>query len=137
MTKPLDPNYWRNWRKAHPEYRVRERRRVDQRRATFGREDRTTEYAQRKREERVPWEPIPPLHCGHEIFIEAKAIADRFARRDTRIVYCNPLWEDTVSEVVLALIERRDPAAAARSFAVAERRRTFIEAPLFLEIAPD
>lgn len=70
------------------------------------------------RTEIVHSEPIPPLHTGHPLFEVARELSgiardDRsrtLVRRDVLV------REDGLSEVVLALLERRDPCEAWAAF---------------------
>jgi hypothetical protein len=62
------------------------------------------------------WKVLPPP--GHP---------PRRAPRPIR----DPRWEDACSEVVLALIEGRDPAAAARDVMTTERRHAARSIPLW------
>ena len=68
--------------------------------------------------------PLPPSHAQHPLFDRAWEILDRLGiRRDSHLVAIHdPRWEDVCSEVVLALIEGRDPIAAARAVLATERR---------------
>jgi hypothetical protein len=100
--KPKDPAYWRNWRAAHPEYRERERLRAKKR------GDRTAEYARRnaKRASRAIPE-IPPLYPHLQ---RGKALS--FWEDELRL--------DLAQERALAVLEGRDPDAAARAYAARE-----------------
>ena len=68
--------------------------------------------------------PLPPSHAHHPLFDEAwKVLHPLGIRRDAHLVAIrDPRWEDACSEVVLALIEGRDPVAAAREVMATEKR---------------
>ena len=68
--------------------------------------------------------PLPPSHAHHHLFDEAwKVLHGVGIRRDTHLVAIrDPRWEDACSEVVLALIEGRDPVKAARDVMATEKR---------------
>ncbi len=100
MGKPTDPDYWRKWRAAHPIYRERERLRAK------GRErgDRAAEYAKR------PSRAIEPLRPLMEHLQHGTALS---------------FWEDELrldlsQERALAVLEGRDPDAAARAYRARE-----------------
>ena len=67
---------------------------------------------------------MPPSHAHHPLFDRAWEILHRLGiRRDSNLVAIHdPRWEDACSEVVLALLEDRDPIAAARAVLATERR---------------
>jgi hypothetical protein len=68
--------------------------------------------------------PVPPSHTEHPLFDAAWQVLHQIGvRRDSHLVTIrDPRWEDACSEAVLALIEGRDPAAAAREVLAVERR---------------
>ena len=68
--------------------------------------------------------PLPPSHAQHPLFDEAWQVLHPLGiRRDAHLVAIrDPRWEDACSEVVLALIEGRDPVAAAREVMATEKR---------------
>ena len=67
--------------------------------------------------------PLPPSHVHHPLFDEAWKVLHRLGiRRDAHLVAIrDPHWEDACSEVVLALIEGRDPEEAARDVMATEK----------------
>ena len=109
-----DAAYYREWRKAHPEYRQREAERRKKRRELNGRGDRRAEY--RKRKSRAI-APLPALHLGHELFDQAKQMA-KITNGLKHLTH--PYYDDLISEIVLGLLEGR-PEAAQRSFLARER----------------
>jgi hypothetical protein len=121
--------YYRAWRAAHPEYRIRQSRLRAERRLK-GRGDRSAEYA-RRRSRAIP--PIPPLHDGHDLFERARQIVG--PRQTTLVTLHDPLHDDLLSEATLALIEGRDPHEAIRSFRSREHAYGRITCPLFRDAA--
>ena len=111
-----DAAYYRAWRAAHPEYRARQNRLRNERRARNGRGDRSAEYAKR-RSRALP--PIPTLHVGHDLFEVAREVVG--PRTSTLVHLADPLYDDLVSEATLALIEGRDPDDAVRAYRARER----------------
>lgn len=111
--KPKDPDYWKKYRAAHPEYRQREIARVRRHKQTHGRGDRHAEYARyyaRTVVQKPTHEPLPVLFPG--------------LVRGTSVSF----WEDELrmdleQERALALLEGRDPDAAI----VAYRKREVSE----------
>lgn len=105
--KPRDPDYWRKWRAAHPEYRERQRELRNRRRAEQGRGDRSAEYAKKRRE------PVPPLP---ELF------PDLVPRRRTTLLFRDEDLRRELRQVrELALLEGANVLNAVRSFARRER----------------
>jgi len=122
--------YYRAWRAAHPEYRIRQNHLRAERRRLKGRGDRTTEYA-RRRSRSIP--PLPPMHAGHDLFERARQIVG--PRQTTLVALHDPLHDDLLSEATLALIEGRDPREAIRAFRARERAFGRITCPLFVDAA--
>jgi hypothetical protein len=125
-----DAAYYRAWRAAHPEYRARQNRLRNERRARNGRGDRTAERLRRP-SRAAP--PMPALHVGHELFEQAREIVG--PRRSTLVQLHDPLYEDLVSEATLAIIEGRDPEAAVSSYGARERTFGRVTCQLFEEAA--
>ena len=125
-----DAAYYRAWRAAHPDYRARQNRLRAERRRRNGREDRSTEYARRRRPT-IP--PMPALHLGHDLFNLARRIVG--PRKTSFVVLHDPLYDDLVSEATLALIEGRDPTEAVRRYGARERTYGRVTCPLFDEVA--
>jgi hypothetical protein len=111
-----DPAYYRAWRAAHPEYRARQNRLRNERRARNGRGDRSAEYAQRK-SRALP--PMPGLHVGHDVFELAREVVG--PRSTTLVHLADQLYDDLLSEATLAFIEGRDPTEAVRAYGARER----------------
>jgi len=65
---------------------------------------------------RVEHVAIPPLHTGHELFERARAARRCWPQAPADGQTAHPIWEDLLSEGVLALLEGRDPAEAMRRF---------------------
>ncbi len=76
--------------------------------------------------------PLPRSHADHPLFERAWAILHRLGiRRDDHLaVIHDQRWEEACSEVVLALIEGRDPTVAAREVIARERRFDALHVPL-------
>ena len=125
-----DAAYHRAWRASHPEYRARQNRLRNERRARNGRGDRSAEYARRP-SRALP--PMPGLHVGHELFEQAREVV---GPRLTNLVQLHdPLYEDLVSEATLAMIEGRDPEDAVRNYGARERAYGRVTCQLFEEAA--
>ena len=107
-----DAAYYRAWRAAHPDYLARERERMRARKRSLTPAQRRTERGPERRCV-VPCEPIPPLHCGCDMFDHAKSIAK--VSNGYRFLE-HPYYDDLVSEIVLALLEKRSAAKARRDF---------------------
>ena len=125
-----DAGYYRAWRAAHPEYRARQNRLRNERRAKHGRGDRSAEYA--KRPTRAA-PPMPGLHVGHWLFERARQVVG--PRRTSLVQLHDPLYEDLLSEATLALIEGRDPEDAVRHYGARERAFGRVTCQLFEEAA--
>jgi hypothetical protein len=124
-----DAAYYRAWRRAHPEYRARQNRLRNERRKHKGRADRSAEYAGR------PSRSIPPIggmHIGHKIFEQARRIVG--PRRTSLVTLYDPLYDDLLSEAVLALLEGQDPEVAVRRYGARERAFGRVTSPL-LDVA--
>jgi hypothetical protein len=125
-----DAGYYRAWRAAHPEYRARQNRLRNERRARNGRGDRSAEYARRP-SRALP--PIPELHVGHAVFEQARQVV---GPRVTSLVQLHdPLYDDLVSEATLAIIEGRDPEDAVRAYGLRERSFGRVTCPLYEQAA--
>jgi hypothetical protein len=125
-----DAAYYRAWRAANPEYRARQNRLRNERRARNGRGDRSAEYARRP-SRAMP--PIPALHTGHPLFEQARVVV---GPRVTSLVQLHdPLYDDLISEATLAIIEGRDPEDAIRVYGSRERSFGRVTCPLFEEAA--
>jgi hypothetical protein len=68
--------------------------------------------------------PLPPSHAFHPLFDRAWEVLHQLGiRRDAHLITIrDPRWEDACSEVVVALLEGRDPVEAARDLMAAEWR---------------
>ena len=109
MGKPLDPDYFRKYRAAHPEYAERDRAYRRQRKTRAPRPDRTAEYAKRNAQRMTtPYEPLPLLY-PHLQYGKAVAFWDDELRLDLE------------QERALAEWEGRDPAEAVRAYRARER----------------
>jgi hypothetical protein len=125
-----DAAYHRAWRAAHPEYRARQNRLRNERRARNGRGDRSAEYARRPSRAQPP---APGLHVGHELFEQARKVVG--PRATTLVQLHDPLYDDLVSEATLAIIEGRDPKDAVRAYGARERSFGRVTCQLFDEAA--
>lgn len=111
----MSAEYYRDYRRTHPEYRKRERQRLRERRRIVGREDRTVEYRrQREKERRVNADHGHILESC--IFRQAHKIVLTKYRPDRRTVLWDDRYEDLVGEVVVALCEGSDPHTAMREW---------------------
>lgn len=115
----------RQWRSAHPD----EVRRAS--RESYAR----NHYRWHRASAVATLPPIPTLHHGHPLFEIAWAIVpDRTPARP--FVSCgDPLDEDLRSEVVLAILEGRDPREAVDRYRSIEHTWKAKARPLFEEIA--
>jgi len=125
MGRPASPDYWRRWRAAHPEYRVRERERARARRRAGYR-------APRDPRTRVIAESIEA--STHPLLTWARELATGVVREDRRSRYSDELYPDVVGEILLARLERKDPIARATAWLRAERSWRHHVAPL-LEVS--
>ncbi len=123
------PDYFRVWRRSHPETEGARRRRWRLANPLAHREG----ERRRRERRRVPDLPLPPSHSRHPLFEQAWEVLHRLGiRRDDHLVVIHdPCWEDACSEAVLALLEGRDPAEAARRVLADARVLARREAPLF------
>jgi hypothetical protein len=110
-----DAGYFRDWRRAHPEYKVQQNARRNERRRRLGRGNRAMEYARRSTRA-LP--PMPSLHSGHPLFDQARAIVG--PNRSGLTVLRDPLYDDLIAVATLAILQGRDPAEAVRRFRSAE-----------------
>ena len=101
MGKPRDPDYWKRWRAAHPEYRQREAERSRARKQAMTPEERRRDRGRRKPV--PPIEPLPPLFPGLQ---RGAAIA----------FWDDELRMDLAQERALAELEGADPDLAAREY---------------------
>ena len=115
MGKPRDPDYWRKWRAAHPDYRERERQRLAARDRT-GR-DRSGEY--------VPKPPVPPL--GRLYPERTRGVAISFWEDELRM--------DLAQEAALAELEGVDPVIRCRRYRYIEKEWRRMTTHLFEEAA--
>lgn len=129
MGKPRDPLYWRKWRARHPEYRARERTRLKARRRAHPEEHRASEAARKAR--RRAEASIPPLHHGHQILEQARLLALAHVRPNGLVSMYDPLYDDVVGAVVVALLEGTDPHLAAHAAVATERSWRRVTAELF------
>ena len=107
--------YFRDWRRAHPEYRTQQNARRNERRRRLGRGNRTMEYARRSTRA-LP--PMPTLHQGHPLFDRARAIVG--PDRSGLTVLRDTLYDDLISVATLAILQGRDPAEDVRRFRASE-----------------
>jgi hypothetical protein len=113
------PDYFRAWREAHADGE-RERKR---RWRASNPELLLAQRRRRRARKQAAQVPLPPSHVHHPLFDEAWKVLHRLGiRRDAHLVAIrDPRWEDACSEVVLALIEGRDPEEAAREVMATEK----------------
>jgi hypothetical protein len=72
------------------------------------------EYHRRVRQPKEPYVEIPALHTGHELFERARAARSYWPQPSSVLAF--PIWEDVLSEGVVAILEDRDPAVAMKQF---------------------
>ena len=121
MGRPASPDYWRQWRAAHPAYRERERER--------GRARRQAGYRSPKsRRPRLVVEPAAVETDPHLCW--AQDVARDLVREDRRARLSDELYADVVGEILLAKLERQDPVARATAWLRAERSWRHHLAPL-------
>ena len=121
MGRPTSPDYWRQWRAAHPTYQERKRER--------GRSRRRAGYCSPKtRRPRVVVEPI--VLAPHPLLAWAQELATNIVREDRRARLSDELYPDVVSEILLAKLERQDPDARATAWLRSERSWRHHLAPL-------
>ena len=125
MGRPASPDYWRQWRAAHPAYRERERDRARARRRAGYRSPKT-------RRARVVVEPMVP--APHPLLTWARELATGLVHEDGRTRLSDELYPDVVGEILLAKLERQDPVARATAWLRAERSWRHHLAPL-LDVA--
>jgi hypothetical protein len=113
MGKPKDPDYWKKWRAAHPEYKERERERARARRANGERRDRSQEYRNRRVKERAAQavqECLDREAQEHPLLMEAKEYVRRKGiRPDGRTHVATDYYDECVAEVVLSLLLGQRP----------------------------
>jgi hypothetical protein len=121
MGKPASPDYWRQWRAAHPAYRERERERARARRRAGYRSPKT-------RRPRVVVEPM--VLVPHPLMSWTQELAAGIVHEDRRSRLSDELYPDVVGEILLARLERQDPVARATAWLRAERSWRHHLAPL-------
>ena len=109
-----DAAYFRAWRAAHPEYRERQNRLRNERRAAQGRGDRAREYAKR------PIRAVEPLPELYPNLRHGRVLSFRE----------DELKMDIEQERALAVIEGRDPDDAATTYRRIEQAWWAFTAPL-------
>ena len=102
MGRPASPDYWRQWRAAHPAYRERERERAGR--------DAGPATARRRRGDRE-WSSSPWSSAPHPLLTWAQELATGLVREDGRARLSDELYPDVVGEILLAKLERQDPVA--------------------------
>jgi hypothetical protein len=108
--KPKDPDYWRKWRARNPEYRERERLRAQKRRRDGKRGDRSGEYRRRSARLRAQREAeAPSALATHPLINCAKCMVSSVMKQDRRTYVYDDLFDEAVSEVLLAWTLGEDP----------------------------
>jgi hypothetical protein len=121
------PDYMKQWRATH-----RDAERARQQRWRQLNPERLREQRRRQAERRrAVVVPLPRSHEHHPLFDAAWAILDRLGiRRDDHLAAIHDTrWEDACSEAVLALLEGRDPMAAARAVIAKARQEAVLHRP--------
>ena len=121
---PRRPDYFRVWRQAHAATERARRLRWRLTHPDLLRE----QWRRRAQRRRVEVVPLPPSHAHHALFDRAWEVLHRLGvRRDDHLASIHdPRWEDACSEAVLAILEGRDPEAAARRVLATERRLSIL-----------
>lgn len=117
MGKPRDPEYWRKYRAAHPEYQERERTRLRNRDRT-GR-DRSKEYAKR------PSRALAPLPVLYPDLRRGQVVS----------FWEDELCMDLAQEAALAALEGADVKERVRAYRAREQNWWAHRAPLIEEAA--
>lgn len=117
MTVVRTPDYWRAYRRR---WRSTHRAAENARKARFRAIPGWRAAHEPERRQAVAPIPLPPLHdpAAHPLFAEAWRLIPSVS---PLTVFADPLPEDLRSEVVLALLEGRDPLAAATRYRRIER----------------
>lgn len=129
--------YGRRWRLAHPDYHKRwredhaceERERVRRWRnhnRDLVRAQKLRYYLTHLRPAKDP-DPLPPKFYGHEFFETARLICGHEPVWKPSVY----VWEESMAEAVLALVEGRDPEAAVAAARRRERNWGFRTGPLY------
>ena len=122
MGRPASPDYWRQWRAAHPEYRERERERARARRRSGYRSPKTR---------RAPAVVVEPMVVAPDPLLAwAQQLATGLVREDRRSRLSGELYPDVVCEILLAHFERQDPVVRATAWLRRERSWRHHRAPL-------
>ena len=121
MGRPTAPDYWRQWRAAHPEFRQRERERARARRRAGYRSPKSSRR-------RVVVEPM--VEAPDPLLTWAQQLATDLVREDRSARLSDELYPDVVGEILLARLERKDPIARATAWLRAERSWRHHLAPL-------
>ncbi len=133
--------YFRNWRKANPEYRRREAERSRRRRLAGARGDRSNEYV-RQRERRAEQRTVRNADNGstltsHPILEAARSLAAKRVKPDCRSSTYRPTYEDAVGEAALAIVAGADPSEAVDGYLSDEQQWAHHTAPLLVPLLRD
>ena len=129
MGGKVSAEYYRNYRKAHPEKQARDRELRRERRRLVGRGDRTAEYRLRaKNEKRLNGDNGTLAESA--IVRRAKELAQRVKQPDHRTVVYDDCYEDLVGECVLALCEGANPEVAMQRWMTQRAYHARLWAPL-------
>ncbi len=112
MGRPASPDYWRQWRAAHPAYRERERERARERHLGGYR-------SPKSHRTRVMAEPN--VVAPHPLLTWAQELAAGLVHEDGRARLSDELYPDVVGGILLARLERQDPVARATTWLRSER----------------
>jgi hypothetical protein len=105
--KPKDPDYWKKWRAAHPEYRAREARRPRLHHS----------LGEKRKSRAVEVVPLLPVYASLQ-----RGVAMSFWEDELRI--------DLAQERELAKLEGRDPDQAAKEYRAREQQWFQLALPL-------
>jgi len=137
-----DAAYYREWRKAHPEYRKKQNLLRRERRKRKGREDRSEEYKRRGKtylarasekhvQERLQATGDNGWCLESSLIRKAKELALRVKKPDLRTTVYDDTYEELVCVCVLALCEGNDPEEAMKAWMTERSTRTRMGAPLY------
>ena len=109
MYLAVDAEYYRRYRAEHPEYRQRQRERARKRRQEGRRGNRSQEYKRRAAKKRLAREQPTGLDTD-PMLQRARAYAAKHAYVDGRTSVKSDLYDELVSEVLLAMVTKESRA---------------------------
>ncbi len=123
------PEYKRKWVREHAEHERERIRRWREHNRDLVRAQRLRYYLRHPRSDTSGQqaEPLPPKFVGHPFFDTARFICGNEPYWDSSVWG----WEEAMAEAVLALVEGRDPNAAAAAAWAYQRSWNFSTGPLY------